>query len=151
MQYKHLRASRVALVIGISLSLAACATVTRGTKQTWTVQTDPGGAAVKTSLGDACDQTPCTFKIKRKANFDVTIVKAGYKTWTGKVKHQTSGAGVATTVGGNAILGGLVGLGVDAASGATQELKPNPLVVKLEPDAPAAPAPAPASTATSSN
>ena len=125
-------ASRAGLLVVACVSLGACATVTRGTSQAWIVQTDPGGAAVKTSLGFNCDETPCTFKIKRKASFDVTISKPGYKTWTGQVKHQTSGAGVATTVAGNAILGGLVGLGVDAASGATQELKPNPLVVKLE-------------------
>ena len=141
------RASRVAVLAVACASLAACATVTRGTKQTWTVQTDPSGAAVKTSVGFACDQTPCTFKIKRKANFDVTITKAGYRTWSGQVKHQTSGGGVATTVGGNAILGGLVGLGVDVASGATQELKPNPLVVKLETDPPATAQAAPTGSA----
>lgn len=137
------RLARV-LAVGVALSLSACATVTRGTKQTWTVNTEPGGASVKTTVGFNCAQTPCTFKIKRKSNFDVTIEKAGYKTWTGQVKHQTAGGGVATTVAGNAILGGLVGLGVDAASGATQELKPNPLVVKLEPDTPVPPAGAPA-------
>src|SRR3954469_25128586 len=117
MVIKH-AAARLALAGVGALSLTACATVTRGTKQTWTVETEPGGAAVKTSNGFECGQTPCTFKIKRNASFEVTIDKQGYKSWKGQVKHQTSGAGVATTVGGNAILGGLVGLGVDAASGA---------------------------------
>ena len=88
---------------------------------------------MKTSSGLSCDQTPCTFKMKRKENFTVTIHKAGYKTWEGNVTHQTSGGGVATTVAGNALLGGVIGLGVDVASGATQDLKPNPLIVKLEP------------------
>jgi hypothetical protein len=32
---------------------------------------------------------------------------------------------------GNVLIGGLIGIGVDAASGATKELRPNPLVVKL--------------------
>jgi PEGA domain len=128
-------AARAALIAVACAALGACATVTRGTSQAWTVDTDPGGAAVKTSAGLSCDETPCTFRMKRKENFTVTITKAGYKTWTGNVTHQTSGGGVATTVAGNAILGGLIGLGVDAASGATQDLKPNPLKVKLEPEA----------------
>jgi hypothetical protein len=33
---------------------------------------------------------------------------------------------------GNVILGGLIGAGVDVATGAMMELKPNPLTVKLE-------------------
>ena len=131
------RVLRAAFVIAAAASLGACATVTRGTKQTWTVQTDPGGATVETSIGFKCDQTPCTFKIKRKANFDVTINKPGFKTYHGKVTHQTSGGGAAG-MAGNVIVGGLIGIGVDAATGSTQELKPNPLVVKLEPEGAAA-------------
>lgn len=34
---------------------------------------------------------------------------------------------------GNVILGGLIGAGVDAATGATKDLKPNPIEVKLVP------------------
>jgi hypothetical protein len=132
--YAH--TGRAVLCAIACLSLGACATVTRGDKQAWTVQTDPGGAAVRTTVGVTCEQTPCTFKLKRKADFEVTITKAGYKTWTGHVSHQASGAGIATTVAGNAILGGLIGVGVDAATGATLDLKPNPLVVKLEADQP---------------
>jgi hypothetical protein len=37
---------------------------------------------------------------------------------------------------GNVLVGGLIGVGVDAASGATKELKPNPLAVTLERFAP---------------
>jgi hypothetical protein len=32
---------------------------------------------------------------------------------------------------GNVLVGGLIGVAIDAGSGATKELKPNPLVVKL--------------------
>jgi hypothetical protein len=144
--HHHLRrASRALLVTAIAASSAACATVTRGTTEAWTVETDPSGAAVKTTAGFACDATPCTFKMPRKSEFDVTITKAGYKTVNTHVTHQTAGAGAAG-MAGNVIVGGLIGVGVDAISGATQELKPNPLVIKLEQDvetvAAAAPAPA---------
>jgi hypothetical protein len=125
------RASRALLIAAVAASSAACATVTRGTTEAWTVETDPGGAAVKTTVGFACDATPCTFKISRKAEFDVTISKPGYKTVNTRVIHQTAGAGAAG-MAGNVLVGGLIGVGVDAISGATQELKPNPLVIKLE-------------------
>ena len=125
------RASRALLVVAFAASSAACATVTRGTTEAWTVETDPGGAAVKTTAGFACDATPCTFKMSRKAEFDVTITKPGYKTVNTRVTHQTAGAGAAG-MAGNVLVGGLIGVGIDAVSGATQELKPNPLVIKLE-------------------
>lgn len=128
------RASRALLIAAVAASAAACATVTRGTTEAWTVETDPSGAAVKTTAGFACDATPCTFKMSRKSEFDVTITKPGYKTVNTHVTHQTAGAGAAG-MAGNVLVGGLIGVGVDAVSGATQEIKPNPLVVKLEPEA----------------
>jgi hypothetical protein len=70
---------------GVCLLLAGCATITRGTSDTWTVNTTPAGAAVHTSNMFSCDLTPCTFKMSRKAEFNVTITKAGYRDWTGRV------------------------------------------------------------------
>jgi hypothetical protein len=132
-------------------SLSACATVTRGTNEAFTVETVPSGAVVRTTAGFACDSTPCTWKMPRKSEFTVTITKAGYKTVTTQVVHETSGGGAAG-MAGNVLIGGLIGIGVDAASGATQDIKPNPLHVALEADtaavASAAPAPAPAATPT---
>lgn len=46
--------------------------------------------------------------------------------------HRTAGAGGAG-MAGNVILGGLIAAAVDANSGATQDLVPNPLVVHLTP------------------
>lgn len=116
-----------------TLSLGACATVTRGTTQAWTVETTPGGAAVRTTIGFACDATPCTFKMPRKSEFDVTITKPGYKTLTTHVTNEIAGGGAAG-MAGNVLVGGIIGIGVDAASGATKDLKPNPLQVVLEAD-----------------
>ena len=118
-------------ILCAALSLGACATVTRGTSDSWTVNTTPSGAAVKTSNQFACDATPCTFKMPRKSEFEVTITKAGYKPWTGHITHQVSGAGSAG-MAGNVILGGLIGAGVDVTTGAMLNLVPNPLTVNLE-------------------
>jgi hypothetical protein len=107
--------------------------VTRGTNQAWWVETIPSGASVKTSNGFACDQTPCTFKMPRKSEFDVTVAKLGFKTYQGRVTNRVSGGGGAG-MAGNLLLGGVIGAGVDVASGAMLDLTPNPLRVTLEPE-----------------
>ena len=133
------RAARAALCFAALCSTAACATITRGSTDTWSVQTDPTGAAVRTTNGFACDQTPWSFKMSRKSEFGVDITKTGYKPWHGQVTNKVSGAGGAG-MAGNVFLGGLIGAGVDVATGAMMDLVPNPLIVKLE-TAPAAVAP----------
>jgi hypothetical protein len=130
----------------MAASATACATVTRGTTQAWSVETVPGGATVRTTDGYACDATPCTFKMPRKSEFGVTITKPGYKKFETRVVHDVAGAG-AVGFAGNVLIGGIVGMGVDAATGAALDLKPNPLKVTLEPElaeAAQAAAPAPA-------
>lgn len=111
--------------------IAACATITRGTTEAFVVETEPSGASVTTSTGLTCPATPCTFaRVSREAEFTVTVELEGYETTTHIVTHQMStggGAGMA----GNVILGGLVGAAIDANSGATQELVPNPLRITL--------------------
>lgn len=42
---------------------------------------------------------------------------------------------------GNVLVGGLIGVGVDAASGATKDLRPNPLVLQLVAETPGCEAP----------
>lgn len=128
--------------------LAGCATITRGSTQTFVVETVPSGATVRTTFGESCAATPCTFsKVPREANFTVTISKPGYRTTTHTVGHETAGGGAAG-MAGNVLIGGIIGGVIDANSGATQNLVPNPLRVTLELEAAAAPAPIAAPAAT---
>lgn len=117
--------------------LSGCATVTRGTKDAFVVNTDPAGARVTTSNGYSCDPTPCTIKMPRRSDFTVTISREGYETWTGQVTSAISGAG-GLGMAGNLVLGGIVGAGVDLATGAMNDLTPNPLTVTMSPTAGAA-------------
>lgn len=133
------RVARVTVCAALGGWVAACATVTRGTHEAWTVQTVPPGAAVKTTTGMACDATPCTFRMERKNSFSVIITKPGYKTYQGQVVSAVAGAGGAAFAG-NVLVGGLIGAGVDASDGAMDNLKPDPMVVTLEPADPALPA-----------
>ena len=73
-------------------------------------------------------------KMKRKSEFTATITKPGYKPATVQVSHKTAGSGAAG-VAGNVLVGGVIGLGVDMYTGASQDLVPNPVKVTLEPEA----------------
>lgn len=125
------RALGALAVLGVALATTGCATITRGTNTAWTVESTPS-AAVRTSNGFACDATPCTFKMPRKSEFTVTISREGYETWTGQVTNEVSGGGAAG-MAGNVFVGGIIGAGVDATSGAMLDLRPNPLRVTLTP------------------
>lgn len=141
---------KVAGLAAAACSLAACATVTRGSSTAWEVNTTPPGATVRTSNGQACDSTPCSIKMSRKSEFTATIAKQGYKPVDVKVTTKISSAGGAG-MAGNVLVGGLIGAGVDVATGAMNDLTPNPVNLALEKDeakpvtasaAPTAPEPA---------
>jgi hypothetical protein len=71
-------------------------------------------------------------KNRRTDAFTVTVNKPGYVSESVKVESKFSGTG-GTAMAGNAVLGGLIGIGVDAASGAYNSLYPNPVSVHLVP------------------
>jgi hypothetical protein len=121
----------VVALTAASMTLGACATITRGTNTAWEVKTDPPGARVKTTNGFACASTPCSLKMPRKAEFTASITKEGYKPLDIQVTHKVSGGGGAG-MAGNVLVGGLIGVGVDATSGAMLDLTPNPVSVHLE-------------------
>lgn len=123
-------ASRLLILAAATLIASGCATVTRGTTQDWTVSSNPSGATVSLSNGERC-ATPCTFKLKRKFPFNVEICKPGYETVDANVVSTIKGAGAAG-MAGNVLVGGLIGVGVDAGTGANKDLVPNPLSVELE-------------------
>jgi hypothetical protein len=124
---------------GLALTLAGCTTITRGTTSQVQIQSEPPGALAQTSTGFSCT-TPCTITVPRKDEFSVVFSKAGYREETVDVKTQIAGAGAAGFAG-NIILGGIIGMGADAATGATLEHVPNPVSVTLVPvQGPSAPA-----------
>jgi len=82
-------------------------------------------------MGFSC-VTPCTLQTSRKDEFSVLISKPGYHTVEVPVRTQVAGAGAAGFAG-NIILGGVVGMAADAATGATLEHFPNPVTVTLTP------------------
>ena len=111
-------------------SLAGCATITRGTNDVLVVQSSPSGAQVELSDGQTCNNTPCTFKLPRKSELNVLIKKDGCEAQQIRVTNKVSGGGGAA-MAGNVLVGGIIGAGVDASTGAMLELIPNPVDVTL--------------------
>lgn len=146
--------TRMTTLAVLAASLGGCATVTRGTQEQFTVSSTPPGAQARTSTGFTCDSTPCTFKMPRKDSFVVTVSKDGYTPVETQIAPHVAGTGGAAFVG-NALIGGVIGAGLDIYSGATMDLGPNPLNVTLvsvndKPRAPAMVAPPPAPAAATS-
>lgn len=116
------------------LYLTSCATITRGSNEAFVIETSPIGADVTVTHegGFASCTTPCSVRVKRRGQLLVTVKKEGYKDVTTTVQSSIDGGG-GTAMAGNVLLGGIIGAGVDAGSGAMHSHKPNPLVLELEP------------------
>lgn len=120
------------VVLFLCTFLAACASVTRGTTETVKVYASPEGAMIATSIGMTCNTSPCLLEVSRKTEFTVTVSKEGYKDQTVHVGTVVAPGGVAG-MAGNVLVGGVIGVGVDAVSGATLDHIPNPVLVELVP------------------
>lgn len=118
-------------MIATSLAVSGCASITRGSNDVLVVDSTPQGAQVQLSNGMSCTSTPCSFKLPRRSDIGVTVSRRGCRTVTTNVTHRTADGGAAA-VAGNVLVGGIIGLGVDAATGASQELVPNPVTVTLQ-------------------
>src|SRR5262245_8880304 len=113
-----MKIARACGAVLLGVMSASCATVIRGTKQDFTIHSEPSGARGSLSTGQSC-VTPCELVLPRKHDFDVTVTMDGYHPGTAHVTSGWSAGGTTTFIAGNVILGGLIGMGVDAANGAT--------------------------------
>ncbi|PHO05484.1 translation initiation factor 2 [Rhodobacteraceae bacterium 4F10] len=108
------------------LSLSTCATVTKGgTSENVHFRSHPSGLDVEMSNGMRFT-TLCQLKISRKESFVATF-KRGNDKRTIVVETRMRGSGGAA-LAGNILVGGIVGIGVDAATGSTLVHVPNPVI-----------------------
>lgn len=98
--------------------LCGCATITRGTTQNISVDT-PGAAGAKcvlksSSIGTRNIVTPATLELEKgQEGITVRCQKECFQDGAGVIASNVEGM-----VAGNIIAGGVIGLGVDAATGA---------------------------------
>src|SRR5262249_29388962 len=134
---------RILRIVALCAFAGGCASITRGTTENLGItSTPPGAEAIISGLENPTScVTPCSVVVKRNADISVAVQKPGYEPQTIQLTREIAGAGVAG-VAGNVLVGGVVGVGVDAVTGAARDHKPNPVIVTLQPNGPAArPAP----------
>jgi hypothetical protein len=108
---------RLLAVAALVLPCVGCASISRGTTENISISSTPPGATAELSGLDnptSC-VTPCVVVVKRSADITVTINKEGYEPQVIPLTKEIAGSGAACFAG-NVLVGGLVGMGVDAGS-----------------------------------
>lgn len=112
-------------------ALSSCGSIARGTSESVTITSTPDDAKISTSNGQYCPRSPCTITVKRRDEFTAFAEKDGYEKGSVEVKTKVTGGGAAGFAG-NVLIGGVIGMGVDAATGATLDHYPNPAHIELK-------------------
>jgi len=129
------------LVFAVLLALPGCALVIKGSSQSIAITTPPTDGAnctLSSSQGNWQVTSPGAVTVQRsKDDMQVRCTKPGWQDGFGNIPSNFEGWTV-----GNIILGGVIGLGVDAATGAINNY-PNAFQVPMVPVANPGPIPAP--------
>ena len=117
----------VVLALAVALSTTSCATIFTGTQDSIAFSSSPEGAKVFHNGIEKCT-TPCTAKIQRSLSKQmVTFEKEGFEK---KEVKLTKNFNAVTLL--NIILGGAIGVGIDAATGSLTKYSPKKYDVELE-------------------
>jgi hypothetical protein len=133
---------KIYVLLSLSVGLVGCATLTHGTTQTVAINT-PGvnGATctlISNSVGTQVVTTPGVVTLaKGSAAVSIRCTKECYNDGTGILSSNMDGM-----TAGNVVVGGVIGLGVDAATGAMNQYAPQADIV-MTPDGSCAPPAAP--------
>ena len=119
-----IRLRSVVLVLA-STSQMGCATLMHGTKQDLGISSQPTNARV-TIDNKPLGSTPVIAKLSRGDNHIVKIELDGYAPFEATLTKKVSG-----WVWGNVVLGGLIGLAVDAITGGLYNLTPDQIAGQL--------------------
>ena len=125
---------RTAILVAAALALSGCASIVKGTSQDVAINTNPPGARCElmrgaTSLG-VVDPTPGVLNLdKSSESIQIKCDLEGYKT----AQYILESEAEAMTAG-NVIFGGVIGLAVDASTGAMNKYDSNVTVVLQKED-----------------
>lgn len=109
----------------ILISLTGCASIVSGTNQSVSIETNPTNNATCSLTNDKgkwfVSNTPGSVTVNRSyQDLVIECQKKGYQSGASKVKSTTKPMAF-----GNVIFGGVIGAGVDAASGAAYDYPTN--------------------------
>jgi hypothetical protein len=122
---------RTICAIACAVWIAGCATIVKGTSQSVAVDTPgaPGALCELSSpaIGTQTIKTPGTLVLeKSQHNIDVKCRKECFQEGVGIIPSNTESMAV-----GNILAGGVIGLGVDAASGAMNKYADRTTIVMI--------------------
>jgi hypothetical protein len=106
--------------------LSGCATIIDGTRQKVSFSSNPSSAEVVVD-GRSIGKTPLTEDLSKKETHTVRISLSGYHPYEMTIIKKVN-----SWVWGNIVLGGLIGLGVDALTGGLYELTPTQVNADLK-------------------
>lgn len=114
------------LVLTMALSTTSCATIFTGTSDKISFTSSPEGAKVLHKGIEKCT-TPCEVKIPRSLSKQmVTFEKDGYASQEIKLKKTFNAVSLL-----NILLGGAIGVGIDAATGSLTKYSPKAVTAEL--------------------
>jgi hypothetical protein len=117
----------ISLLIAAALSVTSCATIITGTKDKISFTSTPEGAKVMHKGVEKCT-TPCTAEISRSLSKQtVTFEKEGFSNKEVKLTKTFNAVSLV-----NILLGGAIGIGIDAATGSLTKYSPKEYKVELE-------------------
>lgn len=115
--------------IGVAFVLfGGCSSIINGTKQDIFIESEPPGA---TATVDGAQQvvTPSTVNLERKKGHSITVRKEEYRPVVVNTEKKMN-----PWFWGNCLLGGLIGMGIDALVGGMWDIQPERIKVILPPD-----------------
>ena len=124
-----MKLSAIAAVAALGVALSGCATIVNGTHESVSVNTSPvqdSQCTLTNSQGTWYLKTPGSVEVhKTKTDLDITCKHDGYADG-----HMVAVSKFGAATLGNVIAGGVIGIGVDAASGANYSYD-SPITVPL--------------------
>jgi hypothetical protein len=110
------KAISITLVTALFFLTSSCATLFKGTSSSVDFNSDPQGAKIYVN-GNYMGDTPIMLKLESKRTYNIELRKEGYKTKTVNITNHVGAGWIVLD-----ILGGLIPVIIDAATGAWYEL-----------------------------
>lgn len=118
---------QAAALLTLAVITTGCGAIFNGTRQTITATSAPDQATISTEPGTGEFTTPASLSLERKNNYVLTFRREGYRPATFQVQKKLQGGIVVLDV----LFTGLLGVIIDAATGAWYKLDPQTAVVSL--------------------
>ncbi len=132
---RRLRAVPAALIaVGLLATCSGCATMMSGTTERIRIESEPPGAQV--TVDGKTYTTPVDVTLPRGRSHEVAFELPAHEPARRTIRQETNG-----WTWGNVLIGGVIGVVVDEASGAAGDLEPDVVSVRLTPLPAAPPAP----------